>query len=78
MASFKLECLVHGEDPAANWPTNGLRFASEAECLAYGEDLYSRWTMLKEYRPVASDDAPNYRWDAAAYRVVSLAPVVPA
>jgi len=57
--SYKPEVIA---DDSGNWTGNGLAFATEAEALAYAKDLYSRWTLVREFRTVESDQAVNYKW----------------
>jgi len=58
--SWKPEVLVVGE---ANWAGNALRFATKEEAEANVKDLFHRWTLVREYRAVESDDPVNYRWE---------------
>lgn len=53
MKSFKAEVRA---DDSLKWYSNQLRFATEQEALRYARDLMSRWTAVREYRVVRSDD----------------------
>ena len=52
-------------DNTGNWYGNSLRFASHAEADAYASDLNWRWTSVRDFRAVESEDPVNYRWDDA-------------
>jgi hypothetical protein len=56
--SFKVEVNTAGDPPDA-WTSNGLRFTKEADANSYGFDLACRWTAVRDFRVVASDDIPN-------------------
>jgi hypothetical protein len=49
-------------DTTGQWYGNALRFATYEEALASAADLFSRWTLVREYRAVESDDKVNYQW----------------
>lgn len=67
--SYKAEVIA---DSSGEWVSNALRFATEQEALAYGKDLAWRWTLVRELRVIASDDAVNYQWaDGKLQSVVS-------
>lgn len=53
MNSYKVEVLA---DSSGVWCANGLRFATAEEAATYGTDLAWRWTAVREYRVVASDE----------------------
>jgi hypothetical protein len=57
--SYKVEVNTVRFGP---WDTNSLRFATENEAQLYGNDLFNRWTSVRDYRVVASEDPVNYRW----------------
>lgn len=59
-------------DSSGKWCGNGLRFATRAEAEANAMNLASRWTLVRDWRVVESDDEPNYRWDPKANGLVSL------
>jgi hypothetical protein len=65
--SYKAEVIA---DSSGQWVSNALRFESEQEALAYGKDLAWRWTLVREMRVVASDDAPNCVWANGKLEVV--------
>jgi hypothetical protein len=46
-------------DHTGKWIPNGLRFATREAAEAYAADLAWRWTAVREWRVVASTDAPN-------------------
>jgi hypothetical protein len=52
--SFKAEVIADG---SGKFCSNGLRFATELEAMRYAQDLASRWTLVREWRVVISDDA---------------------
>lgn len=52
-----------GSDP--QWYQNGLAFATVEEAQAYARDLTCRWTAVRDYRVVQSDEPTNYRWTEA-------------
>jgi hypothetical protein len=56
MKSFKVEVIA---DNSGKWCSNALRFKTEEEAKAYGEDLFSRWTAVREWRAVETDEEPN-------------------
>ena len=58
MQSFKVEVNTFGA-PADDWPSNRLRFATKLAAEVYANDLASRWTAVREWRVVKSNDAPN-------------------
>jgi hypothetical protein len=55
-ASLKVEVIA---DRSGEWVGNGLRFATQAEAEEYAKDLYSRWTAVKEWRVLPSNDPVN-------------------
>jgi len=57
--SFKAEVIA---DNSGEWVGNQLRFATEAEARCYAVDLMWRWTAVRHYRVVVSDDPVNYAW----------------
>jgi hypothetical protein len=50
-------------DSSRTWSSNMLRFAEKQEAEAYARDLWSRWSAVREYRVVASENAPTHRWE---------------
>jgi hypothetical protein len=59
--SFKPEVQVAGE---SSWSGNGLRFAVEEQAKEYARDLMCRWTSVRDWRVVTSDDVVNAVWEA--------------
>jgi hypothetical protein len=57
--SWKAEVIA---DRSGTWAGNGCRFATYAEASDYAHDLSMRWTLVREYRVVESDDDVNYAW----------------
>lgn len=51
--SYKVEVIA---DDSGVWVSNALRFATEREANAYGHDLAYRWTAVREFRVVPTDD----------------------
>jgi hypothetical protein len=60
-------------DQSGRWYGNGVRFATHAEAIEWAKDRAMRWTQVKDYRAVESDDPVNYRWDADAHNAVAIA-----
>jgi|TARA_Y100000310_G_C20642164_1_gene794598 hypothetical protein len=56
MTSFLAEVIA---DSSGTWATNALRFATRADAEAYAVDLSTRWTAVRDWRVVESDDEPN-------------------
>jgi hypothetical protein len=56
--SFKAEVIA---DSSGKWCSNGLRFATREEAEAYGLDLSLRWTAVRDYRVVESEDPVTQR-----------------
>jgi hypothetical protein len=54
--SFKAEVIA---DSTGKWRGNGLRFATEKEAERYALDLQFRWTSVRDWRVVESDDPVN-------------------
>jgi hypothetical protein len=59
--SYKVDVLAHGE---TKFVSNGIRLATKEEAQSYGDDLAGRWTMVREWNVVESEDPVNYRWGA--------------
>ena len=59
-------------DSSGKWTRNALRFATKVEADANVRDLYSRWTAVREYRSVETDEPVNYQWDVTEGRSVPL------
>lgn len=55
--SFKVEVIA---DSSGKWCGNAVRYPSEAAAKIGGADLANRWLLVREWRVVPSDDAPNY------------------
>jgi hypothetical protein len=56
MGSYKVEVIA---DNSGKWASNGMRYSSEAAAKDAGQSLSWRWTAVREWRVVESDDAPN-------------------
>lgn len=57
-------------DNSGKFCGNALRFATKEEAEAYAKDLMGRWTLVREWRTVESQDAVNYKWaDGRASRI---------
>jgi hypothetical protein len=54
--SYKVGVKTPGD---RDWVTNAMRFHTVVEAERYGADLFARWTAVKEYTVLPSDDAPN-------------------
>jgi hypothetical protein len=67
MNSFKTEVVA---DSTGKWAGNALRFATRAEADDYVSDLMRRWTSVRGWRSVKSDDPVTHRF--AAGRVVEV------
>jgi hypothetical protein len=48
-------------DSSGKWCGNALRFATYVEALASARDLSMRWTAVREWRAIGSNDPVNYR-----------------
>jgi hypothetical protein len=56
--SYRVEVIADGSN---KWTGNALRFASLDEAGDYGKDLASRWTSVRRWRAVESDDPVTHR-----------------
>jgi hypothetical protein len=54
--SWKVEVQA---DSTGTWAGNALRFAYELEARAYAIDLSRRWTAVRQYRVVETEDPVN-------------------
>lgn len=54
--SFKVSVLAENE---TDWADNGLRFFVLQDAEEYGANLKRRWTLLKRYVVVPTEDNPN-------------------
>ena len=54
--SWKPEVIA---DSTGQWVPNGLAFATKAEAEAWARDLAWRWTAVRDYRAVESDQPVN-------------------
>jgi hypothetical protein len=57
--SYKPEVIA---DSSGKFVGNSLRFATFAEADANVRNLFSRWTSVREFRVVESNEPVNYRW----------------
>jgi len=57
--SWKPEVVA---DNSGKWIGNGLTFHTRVEADAYVRDLTVRWTSVREYRVVESDDPVSHIW----------------
>lgn len=51
--SWKFEVVA---DDSGEWCSNARRFATKAQAERAGNDLYNRWTSVREWRVVETDD----------------------
>ena len=51
--SYKAEVLA---DDSGQWVSNALRFPTRERAEEYAKDLFSRWTSVREWRVVDSQD----------------------
>ena len=56
--SYKPEIKAFGENEFCG---NSLRFATYQEAYSSAESLSYRWTMVKEFRAIESNDPVNYK-----------------
>lgn len=54
--SWKVGVKTAGD---TEWCSNGLRFKSKQAAASYGADLACRWTAVREWTVLPSDDEPN-------------------
>lgn len=54
--SWKVEVIA---DNSGMWVSNQLRFDSREAADAYGRDLEWRWTLVRKFRVVKSEDPIN-------------------
>jgi hypothetical protein len=54
--SFKVGVITPGD---RDYNCNGLRFAAYEDAEAYGQDLAMRWTAVRDWQVIESDDEPN-------------------
>jgi hypothetical protein len=66
--SFAAEVIA---DSSGKWCGNALRFATSEEAMEYGLDLSLRWTLVREFRVVESQDAVNYQWGPTGLKKVT-------
>jgi hypothetical protein len=57
-------------DSSNKWAGNDLRFETRAEADDYASDLMRRWTSVRGWRSVESEDSVTHRF--AAGRAVEL------
>jgi hypothetical protein len=57
--SWKPEVIA---DSSGKWTGNGLAFATKNEAEQYGLDLMFRWTAVREYRAIESEESVNNVW----------------
>jgi hypothetical protein len=51
-------------DSSGKWYDNAVRLPDEKQAMEYTYDLFMRWTAVKEWRVVQSEDPVNYDWVA--------------
>ena len=66
--SWKAEVLA---DSSGQYASNALRFATQAEAGSYAIDLFHRWSAVKNWRTVPSNDPVTYAW---AGRLIPVKP----
>jgi hypothetical protein len=54
--SFKVQVIA---DETSKWLDNGMRFATYQDADHYGRDLASRWTAVRAFRVIESNDPVN-------------------
>lgn len=57
-------------DDSGRWYGNQLRFATRQEALDNAHDLKGRWTLVRAYRAVESDEPVNYCYVGRQLRAV--------
>jgi len=57
--SWKPEVIA---DATGKWYDNAMRFATKEEAEENAKNLAMRWTLVRDFRAVESDDPVNYRW----------------
>jgi hypothetical protein len=63
-------------DSTGTWAGNSLRFASQDEADDYGRDLAFRWTAVRHWRSVESDEPVTHvRAGGVTREVANLWPV---
>lgn len=60
MSSFKIEVIA---DSSGKWVGNGCRYPTREMAERAARNLSDRWTLVRDYRAVPSEDAPNYTAD---------------
>lgn len=55
--SFAMEVIAYS---SGNWAGNSCRYATEDEAKDAGAELFSRWTAVREWRVLPSEDEVNY------------------
>jgi hypothetical protein len=65
--SWKTEVIA---DSSGKWAGNGLRFETRDEAQAYVSDLMDRWSSVRGWRTVESQDPVTHRF--AAGRAVEI------
>lgn len=61
MTSYKTEVIA---DSSGKWAGNGLRFATREEADQYVSDFMDRWTSVRGWRSLESNDPVTHRWSA--------------
>jgi len=64
MTTWKPQVFVDGK-----WSSNGLVFATVDEARDAARDLMGRWTLVRDWRAIESNDPVNYRWEGRAVRI---------
>lgn len=54
--SYKVEVIA---DSSEQWAGNAVRFATRKEAEEYAQDLYLRWTAVRDWRVIESDEPVN-------------------
>lgn len=67
--SFKPEVQA---DNTGKWYDNALRFATMGEAEASAKDLAFRWSAVRKWRAVESDDPVSHVYDAEAARAEAV------
>jgi len=58
MSQFKVEVIA---DNSGRWCGNELVFATQGDAETYAADLASRWTLVREWRVIETDESRDDR-----------------
>ena len=57
--SWKAQVIA---DSSGKWSDNAIRLPTKEQAECYARDLTWRWTSVREWRVVQSQDPVNYDW----------------